>query len=198
MDRTIHSESSHNEKLNLLCRICGRRSFKTKEPRRNAKTCDQYAKKIESVYGLDVKTDTEGVHSKCMCHRCYARMNAVFSSLNPSEKTLESAKKDVMDSNHIWLKFDQSVSVEDCSVCRTYTQFATGGRPLKLKGRAVDSELPDSAHHHSDNETNTDLPLYSTPIQNIHSANDCRQLRVTDLFCGHQMWHFLLTTSQLR
>ena len=91
MDQTVHSLKLHVERLNLLCRICGRRSAKSKEhPSRKSKVCEQYADYIKNVYGIDVNTDSGDIHSANICHKCYARslciVKAMKAGANPSEK----------------------------------------------------------------------------------------------------------------
>ena len=140
MDQTDHTLHSHIDRLNLLCRICGKRLAKSKE-QSQPKKCEQYASQIKSVYGIDINTDKEDSHSLHICRKCYARLLCVVrAGANPAEKTIQNAKKDVENSKNIWSKFDKNVSVTECSVCSTYTKQSKGGRPsLNLQCRAADS-----------------------------------------------------------
>ena len=134
MEQSDHSISSHKEKLNQLCRICGQRSSKKYE-KRPPKQCESYASSIEAVYKINIQRDTDGIHSKTMCFRCYARMSTLSKSGSSSDKKAESARNDVETSRELWTEFKSDQSDSECRVCNTFNSQCKGGRPLKPNHR---------------------------------------------------------------
>ena len=62
-----HSRTCHNEKLNLLCRVCGGRSkeWKQKSP---SYICENYAEAILKGYNINIKNDKDGVITIAMAN----------------------------------------------------------------------------------------------------------------------------------
>ena len=118
-----HSRTSHVEKLNLLCRFCGERS-KDWKLKRQPVLCENYADDIAKVYNINVKNDSDGVHSKTMCRNCYLRLQNIMRT----GKTPETVCLDIQRSSVLWTEFDGDASVSSCIVCSTYEKQAKGRR----------------------------------------------------------------------
>ena len=137
-----HSEAVHTEKLNSLCRICGERSKKTRECR-NAKLCRNYVAEITIYFGIDIADDAaeSTTYSSTFCTKCYSRAIRLKSAETPSEISIQSARKCIQRSKHIWTKFDPSIGVDACSVCCTFEKQKKAGRPLN-PNRGCRSDKP--------------------------------------------------------
>ena len=122
-----HSRTSHDEKLNLLCRICGGRSKEWKQ-KSQPFLCENYADTISKAYNINIENDEDGVHSKTLCRKCYLR----FKHIIRSGKTSESALKDIERSSVLWVGYDAGVGISSCVVCSTFQKQKKGGHHSKL------------------------------------------------------------------
>ena len=138
-----HSYSVHCEKVNSLCRICGERvKRQIKDKLTPLKLCATYEKELYSYHGLDTAQDEEDKHPKGMCTKCYQRLasckHASCSTNSNSKTASDRAAADIERTNRIWTKFDQAVSVGQCSACShfdTVSHCINFGDRLWLSGK---------------------------------------------------------------
>ncbi|KAK7461612.1 hypothetical protein BaRGS_00038619 [Batillaria attramentaria] len=126
-----HTESTHTDKLNALCRLCGDRVTGKKVKDSNVKLCTSFSAHILHFYGLNLAEDIENKHSKSLCLKCYARLTALKKSPKPPETVLQNAEILIEKSSAIWAAYDPDVSPKQCATCSHYDGQKKGGRPAK-------------------------------------------------------------------
>ena len=68
-----HVYTTHCDRLNALCRICGDRVVRiSKDKGRSVKLCEEYADLIKEFHDVHVQQDQEGKHPKGICTKCSA------------------------------------------------------------------------------------------------------------------------------
>lgn len=132
MDGTDHSEELHLQRLNALCRLCGRRSNKAFDDRKII-LCKTYATELSAFHQIDTSSDTASKHSETLCRPCYMRLMRLKRFKVPSDFTLQAAKEDIDKSSGIWSEFSSLISADQCSVCAQFFNQTKGGRPTKPK-----------------------------------------------------------------
>ena len=132
MDETDHSEELDLQRLNALCRLCGRRSDKAFDDRKII-LCKTYATELSAFHQIDTLSDTASTYSKTLCRPCYMRLTRLKRSKVPSDFTLQAAKEDIGKSSSIWSEFSSLISADQCSVCAQFFNQTKGGRPTKPK-----------------------------------------------------------------
>ena len=132
MDGTDHSEELHLQRLNALCRLCGRRSNKAFDDRKII-LCKTYATELSAFHQIDTLSDTASTHSETLCRPCYMRLMRLKRSKVPSDFALQAAKEDIDKSSSIWSEFSSFISADQCSVCAQVFNQTKGGRPTKPK-----------------------------------------------------------------
>ena len=73
MNGTDHSEELHLQRLNALCRLCGRKSDKAFDDRKII-LCKTYATELSAFHQIDTLSDTASTHSETLCRPCYMRL----------------------------------------------------------------------------------------------------------------------------
>ena len=101
MDGTDHPEALHLQRLNGLCRLCGRKSDKAFDDRKII-LCKTYATELCAFHQIDTLSDTASTYSKTLCRPCYMRLTRLKRSKVPSDFTLQAAKEDIGKSSSIW------------------------------------------------------------------------------------------------
>ena len=110
MDGTDHSEELHLQRLNALCRLCGRKSNKAFDDREII-LCKTYATELSAFHQIDTLSDTASTYSETLCR----------------------PKEDIGKSSSIWSEFSSLISADRCSVCAQVFNQTKGGRPTKPK-----------------------------------------------------------------
>ena len=132
MDGTDHSEELHLQRINALCRHCGRKSNKALDDRKII-LCKTYATELSAFHQIDTLSDTASTHSETLYRPCYMRLMRLKRSKVRSEFTLQAAKEDISKSFSIWSEFSSLISADQCSVCAQDFNQTKGGRPTKPK-----------------------------------------------------------------
>ena len=88
--------------------------------RKKVPPCENFAEDILKVYGLNVKSDETGRHSKFICTGC----RRVFYS--PTKN--ENVTKILPDCSSVWEDFDPAVEIGDCKVCSQFNKQSKKGR----------------------------------------------------------------------
>ena len=130
--RNPHSEELHLQRLNALCRLCGRNSNKAFDDQKII-LCKTYATELSAFHQIDTLSDTASTHSETLCRPCYMHLMRLKHSKVPSHFTLQAAKEDVDKSSSIWSEFSSLISADQCSVCAQFFNQTKGGRPTKPK-----------------------------------------------------------------
>ena len=101
MDGTDHSEELHLQRLNALCRLCGRKSDKAFDAQKII-LCKTYATELYAFHQIDTLFDTASTHSETLCRPCYMPLMRLKCFQVPSDFTLQAAKEDIGKSSSIW------------------------------------------------------------------------------------------------
>ena len=119
MDGTDHSEELHLQRLNALCRLCGRRSNKGFDDRKII-LCKTYATELSAFHQIDTLSDIASKHSGTLYRLCYMRLMRLKRSKVLSDFTLQAANEDIDKSSGIWSEFSSLISADQCSVCAQF------------------------------------------------------------------------------
>lgn len=122
---SLHEETLHVERLNLLCRVCGGRSKKFTES--HAKSCALVTSELKISHSINISEDRPDTQSRTVCSKCYSRMMTLEHSANPSSATLEKAEADVKIAAKLWVGYDSDLSVSECPVCSQVVRQTRGG-----------------------------------------------------------------------
>ena len=111
MDGTDHSEELDLQRLNALCRLCGRRSNKAFDDQKII-LCKTYATELSAFHQIDTLSDTASTHSETLCRPCYMHLMRLKRSKVPSDFTLPAAKEDIDKSSSIWGEISSFISAD--------------------------------------------------------------------------------------
>ena len=163
-----HDIDTHTSRVNLLCRICGRRVQKAKESRSKARFNKVESKKrdILLVFNVDVSNDVAGSHPPYMCLSCTS-----YLSKPVTLKLLERCKN-VVCNQSVFVPHDPQFDEHDCKLCRHFihTSSVSGRRCDRRKVKTVSSTISHDEHY-SDSITNQlSSPNYQaeSPINLMH------------------------------
>ena len=110
MNGTDHSEELHLQRLNALCRLCGRKSNKAFDDREII-LCKTYATELSAFHETDISSDISK-HSETLCSPCYKCLMRLKRSKVPSDFTLPAAKEDIDKSSSIWGEISSFISAD--------------------------------------------------------------------------------------
>ena len=133
MAAEIHTDILHYERLNSLCRICGGRSKRQRDP--NPLLCKNYVFELAKCHGIHISDETNGtLYSSTFCTKCYTRLARLKNTPCPSQRCLQSANDRIENAKRLWTPFDSTVlEVADCAVCCQFIEQSKGGRPVRIK-----------------------------------------------------------------
>ena len=86
---------------------------------------------MEKVYDINIKNDTDGIHSKTLCRKCYSRLKRL-NGTGKTVETVETVRKDIERSSVLWVQYDTHVGAASCIVCSTFEKQTKGRRHNKL------------------------------------------------------------------
>lgn len=140
MERYIHSEASHSNKLHELCRVCTGRSLtvKQKKLKRRKLNCKDFFSDILLTFNVNISEDKNETHSSSICYPCVNRIKRIKS--DAGIQTIEKARNVIPSMHFLWEPFDASKRNTDCSVCCQYdiTTFGTIGKYIqKTSGELI-------------------------------------------------------------
>ena len=123
MDLIVHSETSHIEKVNKLCRICCGRCLTAKQKAQGRKVylCSDFKREILLIFNVQIDNDKHDTHSPNMCSSCVSKLRDKRCSLN-NARVLANSTKD------IWTAYDycsKHFAMPDCNSGSTATGLKT-------------------------------------------------------------------------
>ena len=131
-----HSYELHKQRLQSLCRVCGRRK-KTNEHRT---LCRSSAAKILAVYDIDVSHDVVERHSSRICRACFSMMRRIC--VNPKHVNSKEKVKIENDVKTIWVDYNDTVDISQCSSCSFWEHASKYMRKIQRvnKKRVISTE----------------------------------------------------------
>ena len=135
MERYIHSEASHANKLHELCRVCTGRclSIKDKKQKRRKLYCKDFLSDVLLTFNVNISENKYETHSSSICYPCVNRIKRIKS--DAGIRTIEKARNVIPSMQFLWEPFDARKQNIDCSICRQYdiTTFGTIGKYIQTK-----------------------------------------------------------------
>ena len=113
-------EQQHIQAIQNLCRVCG-------GPVKQNRPCKDHQEALQAVFSIDITNDSENIHPKRFCKRCYAVQSRYSLAATDGRVYLHSV---------VPVEWCVHTAV-DCKVCDSvHSKLMRGGRPSKgKKGR---------------------------------------------------------------
>ena len=118
----MHSETSHIEKVNKLCRVCCGRCLTAKQKAQGRKVyrCSDFKREIHLIFNLQIDNDKYDTHSPNLCSACVSKLrDKRLCSLN-NARVLANSTKDV------WTAFKANQANSICSLCHFFDATSVG------------------------------------------------------------------------
>ena len=124
-----HSEAHHLDCINSMCRLCGNKTKRNvKELGRKVTQCVEFEVDISNYFSITLGHDIEGVHSPFLCLLCTTKLRNLRRG-QKTQVTIHHLSEDIDLCKHIWIPYEQTMSLQDCSTCSHYQTLSKGGRP---------------------------------------------------------------------
>ena len=120
----VHTKELHLKNLHELCRTCGRKSLSRKDKKNNKCyiLCEPLKDGIKDGFDVDINGDDRLKHSTTICYSCRAQIKNFAIRKTDTAK----AKKNALSLQHIWVPFQDGVSIHDCRLCVHYYETTKG------------------------------------------------------------------------
>ena len=174
-----HQSAKHLEAVNRICRVCGKWNKFSKSPRgwgtRPMSPCHKKKDDLKTYVDINLEEDCRGVHSSVLCRQCLDRLSRLKRVSAEKQLCLTKDLKELKDNAaHLWCRFDESITVEECPVCEHVERLK---RPLgpkmcgfvrkvdesALRSSSLPTEVPKTSV--SSNSDNFDFLSTSTPTK---------------------------------